>query len=289
MKFKIILCLIVFVGFNKKSFGQLEAHPTSQPYARGLQTARWADMEINMRTTEELHKAAWEGNVEEMEDLLQRGYNINEAHHSREWAPIHWAAAAGKADMVEFLLDHGANIEQKSNTKETAFLIAARKGHINVINVLDRRGANKSAFNNKGETALILAVKNTPSNKPIATMERLIELGADPSALAISRGKQYLVGYKWSALHWASHLEIPDAINLLLDRGVDPDITNLDKDTPLLVAVLEKKTKSIEILMLRGADPDFKNIDGDTPRIFAIDPETENLIKQLSEKRTCYN
>ncbi len=292
MKFKIILCLIVFIGFNEKSFGQLEANPTSKLTAGVLQTAKWADIDIHMSSTEELHKAAWDGNIEEAQDLLERGYDVNEAHPGRKWAPIHWAAAAGQADMVEFLLDNGADIEKKSNIRETAFLIATKRGHINVINVLDRRGANKNAYNTQGETALILAVKDAPPSKRIATMERLIEIGANPSRLAERKGAhepQIIVGSRWSALHWASYLEIPEAMNLLLDRGVHPDITTPDKDTSLLEAVREKKTISIEILMLRGADPDFKNIDGDTPRIFAIDPKTENLIEQLEKKRACYN
>ncbi len=309
MKFKTILCLLLSISLNEKSFGQIKdtgigfneqsksisrldpnvsSLPTENSSHKNVRWNEITEIDANMRPSADFFDAIWQGNIEQVEKLLklQKGKHLNTGRSNTKWTPLHWAAHLGNVKLVELLLSHGANIEAKSNVLETPFLLAAKKGHINIINILHEKGANTNAINLDGETALILATKK----RHLSAMKRLIDLGIDSKHLAVpKRHGASLTGSGWSALHWAAYSEIVDAIHLLIEKGVDPNIMTAEKETPLHEAVFAKKIKSIEALMNKGADPHLKNIDGSSPMDWAIEPRERKLLKQLLLERSCYN
>ena len=58
--------------------------------------------------------------------------------------------------MVKFLLDHGANINISNGAGNTALIIAAAKGRLNMAKLLLEHGADAHAMNKKGCTALFM-------------------------------------------------------------------------------------------------------------------------------------
>ena len=58
-----------------------------------------------------------------------------------------------------------------------------------------------------------------------------------------------------TALHWASHLEQIDLVDLLLGKGADPNVTNRYGVTPLSLAATNGSPAVITALLDAGARP----------------------------------
>lgn len=71
-----------------------------------------------------LHAAAWKGNVDCAELLLQHGADVNSMASMSNETPLMMAAESGQDAMVDFLLKHGADPSIMNQAKETAYDLA---------------------------------------------------------------------------------------------------------------------------------------------------------------------
>ena len=101
---------------------------------------------------ENIHVAAFNGNVNRVRMFLNSGTNVN-ARHQNQTTPLIWAAMMGRLAVVRELLDRGANVNARNNNGQTALHLAAYYGHLAVVRELLDRGANVNARGN-GQTAL---------------------------------------------------------------------------------------------------------------------------------------
>jgi hypothetical protein len=157
-------------------------------------------------------RAAREGNVVKVQELLARGANVNEQSGRGEATPLIFAASAGKVEVVNLLLKRGANPNlcawantcpvwwaTRSGSYETVKLlleagadvnkqpgpsslepptlqIAAGSGRIDIVKLLLDHGIAVDHTNSFSEhTALASAVANGRAN----VAQLLIEQGAD--------------------------------------------------------------------------------------------------------------
>lgn len=81
--------------------------------------------------------AAWKGNVELIEWLLQSSARVNQANKQAR-SPLFAAAAGGHIDAVRVLLEAGANLEQADEDAKTPMDIAAMYGHRAVVALLEK-------------------------------------------------------------------------------------------------------------------------------------------------------
>jgi ankyrin repeat protein len=73
------------------------------------------------------------------------------------------AVTWSRTDNMKLLLDYGANLNAKNSVGDTALMIAASGGVIDLTpaaKLLIERGANIETRNKRGETALMIAKKN---------------------------------------------------------------------------------------------------------------------------------
>jgi len=88
-----------------------------------------------------LIKAAREGNLPEIREMLKFGANPN-LPIDDSFPPLQTAAASGHADAVRLLLDNGAQVNQVSDFQNTPLNDAAYYGHLEVVLVLMEQGAD---------------------------------------------------------------------------------------------------------------------------------------------------
>ena len=111
---------------------------------------------------------AWSGHPDIMLMLLEHGLRVDAVDKAGETALV-VAASKGDVEMARILLDHGADAELRSSAKP---LIRAVSGdNVEMAKLLIERGADVNRADEKGQTALAVAV-----NKEIKKM--LKEAGA---------------------------------------------------------------------------------------------------------------
>lgn len=85
-----------------------------------------------------LHKAAYEGNLEEVKALIAKGADVNAKAQNGRTA-LFVAANKGYADLAELLIAKGADINVKDNTGKTALDIAKEKGRTDIVQLLEKK------------------------------------------------------------------------------------------------------------------------------------------------------
>lgn len=89
-----------------------------------------------------------------------------------------------------------------------------------------------------------------------------------------------------TALHWASFLNKENALTYLLAWGADPNLQDVDNNTPLHLSILLScrtgNTRNVKLLLLKGASRHIANNDNYKP-IDLVNPEAvkANELKNL--------
>ena len=95
-------------------------------------------MKTRSRTTiytpEDVYNFARDGNVDELIIALNQGNNSANWYRSGNGhTALHYAAYNGSINIVEILLDRGIDINSKTNDGNTALHWATRTDHMNII------------------------------------------------------------------------------------------------------------------------------------------------------------
>ncbi|KAG7465946.1 hypothetical protein MATL_G00159640 [Megalops atlanticus] len=103
-----------------------------------------------------LHRACIEGNLRQVQYLVDQGHPINPRDYCG-WTPLHEACNHGHYDIVDLLLNRGANVNDPGGQHcegVTPLHDALSCGHFQVARLLVERGASVTLKNKKGETPL---------------------------------------------------------------------------------------------------------------------------------------
>ena len=155
-----------------------------------------------------LWKAAANGRVERVRQLLAGGADMEERGGVFESNPLHMAARRGQVDVVGMLLEAGANLSSTYHNGETPLHCAARHGRHAVIMLLLCKGANVFSKNNQGWMALHGAACSGHD----AVVRALIKHGVDVSA----KTHDGLTAEDLATAH--SHIETAEALKAEAER-----------------------------------------------------------------------
>lgn len=108
-----------------------------------------------------LHVGAYEGQVNVMQYLFERGIDINAPSYDCPDRPIHRACSERRIDAVRWLLDHGANVNAGQNEDwPTPIIMPVIKNDESLVRLLLERGANVNAtYGSPPKNALGFAIE----------------------------------------------------------------------------------------------------------------------------------
>ena len=183
------------------------------------------------------------GHVDCLTCLLEAGCDISsEDVHGN--TPLYTAVSSNSDAATKVLLEANSNANTRGNSKNTPLHVAAKFGYDACLEMLISRGANLNARDSDGCSALIHAVKNKQYN----VLHLLLEAGCDVN-------QQDRQGR--TALHHAAQRAV--AVEQLLAFGADPDICDVDNNTPLLLAATEGFSVVVRLLARANCDVNIAN------------------------------
>jgi len=242
-----------------------------------------ADVDANAREpdgTTALHWAAHEGNAIEVARLIRAGAKVNVSNDYGS-TPMSEAAEAGDITVLSLLLKAGADVNSSNPEGQTALMAVARTGNIEAAKLLLRHGADVNAKEHwGGQTALIWAAAQRQSDM----VKLLIKHGADVDARSVIRDWQRRVTAEGrpkdmnrgglTPLLYATREGCLPCVQHLLAGGADVNLTDPDRTTPLLLALLNLRFDIAAYLIAKGADTNKWDFYGQTPLYVAVDMST---------------
>uniref|UniRef100_A0A182J119 RING-type E3 ubiquitin transferase n=1 Tax=Anopheles atroparvus TaxID=41427 RepID=A0A182J119_ANOAO len=209
-------------------------------------------------TTEELVKAAANGDVAKVEEFLagsagnQNGGPSTSSSSSESQSVVkvdvngvfagHTALQAasqnGHLEVIQVLLRYPADVEIEDKDGDRAVHHAAFGDEPSVMGLLAKAGADLNARNKRRQTALHIAVNKGHFN----VVKTLLELSCHPS-LQDSEGD--------TPLHDAISKEHDNMLSLLLDYGADITLTNNNGFNALHHAALKGNPSAMKILLTK--------------------------------------
>ena len=222
------------------------------------------------KATTPLHKAAEEGDIEQVRSLIIGGADVN-TQTADDLTPLHYAARSGHGQIVALLLSHGADLNARDIGGYTALHKALWSNHPDVVELLITKGADVKAEDVNGETPLHIAAGAGRN---------------DIAELLISRGANVNAADDWNGtpLHRAaSHGHLQTA-QLLVEAGADVHARRADHKTPLHYAVEFSHADIVEFLLANGASLEEESGAGETPLHIAAARGSEQTVELLLTK-----
>ncbi|KAI0410672.1 ankyrin repeat-containing domain protein [Xylaria grammica] len=178
------------------------------------------------------------------------------------------AAWRGHADVLSLLLDSGADVNVRNRDGETALMRAGRWDDEATVRLLLDRGADVNMRSKDGETALMSASRW--GNE--AAVRLLLDRGADIN-MRSKHGETALM----AASGWGNE----PAVRLLLDSGADVNGRNRNGETALMAASGWGNEPAVRLLLDSGADVNGRNRNGETALMHAIQKGNQAIVQLL--------
>ncbi|KAK0704394.1 hypothetical protein B0H67DRAFT_557217 [Lasiosphaeris hirsuta] len=190
-------------------------------------------------------------------------------------APLGRAAYEGDIDEVQALLGDEDAAPSRCDVEEggpevgcSPFLLASIRRHLAIMDRLLSRGANINATSPRGWTPLMLAVKR--EDEPSVSF--LLSRGADVNHLSPDR---------WTALAEAASRRSTPITVLLLEAGADPEVRAQSDWTPLMYAAYRGDTEAVDLLLRAGASFDEISARDETAMLLAAASGSPAVVRRL--------
>ena len=201
--------------------------------------------------------AVMSNNTEALSLLIQ--YNVDMHMFNRQhFSAIHIAAYSGNKEVVELLLEAGVPPDHHDPFLNfTPLMGAAISNQEDIVYLLLQKGADKDFQNVDGYSSLMLACEAGRAQSALL----LLEAGANHNLKTIANLSSNIIGGK-TALYIACgsiglmpyNQEMEELVKLLLMKyNADPNISLDDGRTPLMIACYYRQHKVVNLLLQSGA------------------------------------
>jgi ankyrin repeat protein len=217
------------------------------------------DKNTRHNATTDLHRAAEQGDLQQVQMLIIRGAHVN-ARDDRRRTPLHLAAENGHKEVAEVLVHCGAQVDSEDELGRTPADIAMARNYRAVVEYLIGEGA-------------IVTLPLATYLGDVAKVKSLIEAGADVNAG---------VGTAWTALHYAARYNQRAVAELLIAGGARVDSSTKEGTTPLHTAAEEGELGMVQFLLTQGANINARDSQGATPLYVALRREHVDMVELLA-------
>ena len=183
-----------------------------------------------------LYRAIHVGDLDQIKRHLYWGTNINQAGADGDY-PLHMAARRGHLVVVEELLEHGAALDVRDASQRTPLQAALLAGKTQTARILFRRGGQEDP-----QALLRQLVAEGVSDRDILAL--VVAQGADVNAPDASGGR---------LLHQAVTRGQILLVKRLIALGAEVNLTDAQGHTPLALANASRRRDIAALLKSFGA------------------------------------
>jgi len=215
------------------------------------------------------------GNIGLVREMIESGVIKAGQADKSGWTLLMEAANKGNIEMVRLLVESGAEINSKDRDGKTALINASYWQHLDIIQYLVSNKANIDIKGADGRSALEVA-RDKGNDK---TVKLLLSLGArddsgkeEPSETEPPAEEGQSEELKADLLQQMLSKIVEndiDALNSLIQSGVDVNYRDKNGITPLMLASGHGLVEVVKFLIKNGADVNSVSARGGTPLILA--------------------
>ena len=170
--------------------------------------------------------------------LMIPAVDVNQPlQHDKGAGPLHLAAIHGRSEIVDMLLNHGALANMSDNEGFTPLHAAIIGGDVHIIERLLSLGAQVDAI-----------AQRKINDPPIIKLEKKDDESLDIDSEEASQCSNL------TTLHIALISGKTEIIQLLLERGANPNANSRYDRIPLITAIKTQNATAVELLIKAGAD-----------------------------------
>jgi ankyrin repeat protein len=230
--------------------------------------------------TTPLHYAVYNEDADLVERLIKAGAKVSVVNDFGS-TPMAEAAAVGNAAIIKMLLKAGADVNSRNREGQTALMAVARTGSVDAARLLLEAGADVNSTEQwGGQSALMWAA----AQEQPAMVKFLIEHGADVDARGAVRDWQRRITAEtrpkdmdrggYTALLYAAREGCVECARHLVEGGASINLPDPNRETPLVLALINMRFDTAFYLISAGADVDKWDLYGRTPLFAAVDMST---------------
>lgn len=212
--------------------------------------ARYSVDDAWYRMATPFEKAAADGDIQTMKQLISEGQDVNARDAFGDTA-LHSAAAGGKVKAMKWLVQQGALPMFRGGLIRTPLFWAAFHGHLDACQYLMKQGCRVKDKDLYGDIPLHQAARG---NQP-DVVELFLKKGADANANS----------KKTSPVMAAARSNAGNAIEALIAGGADVNTHGSSQRTALHDAVLYNSPDAARVLLAHDADLRAEDFQGYTP------------------------
>ncbi|XP_015441786.1 2-5A-dependent ribonuclease isoform X2 [Pteropus alecto] len=233
-----------------------------------------------------LIKAVKEGDIKLVQQLLDKGADVNFQDEDGGWTPLLNAVETSEEDIVDLLLRHGADPCLRKNNGATPFIVAGIVGNVKLLKLFLSKGSDINEYDHNGFTAFMEAA----CYGKVEALRFLYENGAKVNLGRETKEDQRKIrkGGATALMDAAKngHVEV---LKILLDEmGADVKACDNMGRNALIHAfqnsIKETMEAIVRLLLDHGVDVNVRGEKGKTPLILAVEKRNSDLVKMLLEQ-----
>jgi len=217
-----------------------------------------------------LHYAVYFGNEAVVDYALKNGLDLH-AKDQRGLTPVWFSVSGGRPAMLRKLIALGADLKVRNQAGDDLLFRAVNSGNLETIGILLDNGFPVGVKNGWGATPMIYAARSGNAE----VIKFLASRGADIKA----------VNGDFTLLHDAAFAPRTEAIEYLLDQGLNIEARGAELGTPLLLAVDVGNLPGALALLRRGADINAVDKNGVSAFRYAVMKGATELVAPALAKK----